>query len=99
MADPKVGEMLLHDYIMPPLYDGRYRLDVSTRVTVDGQPKPLENKLAYFDVDGPRFTLAAPEVAGVFPPRNGHGPFDEAIPHIALGRRTLPWEQIGRAHV
>ena len=93
MADPKVGEMLLHDYIMPPLYDGRYRLDVSTRVTVDGQPKPLENKLAYFDVDGPRFTLAAPEVAGVFPPRNGHGPFDEAIPHIALGRRTLPWER------
>jgi len=93
MADPKVGEMLLHDYIMPPLYDGRYRLDVSTRVKVDGTDQPLENRLAYFDVDGPRFTLAAPEVAGVFPPRNGHGPFDEAIPHIALGRRTLPWER------
>jgi hypothetical protein len=29
----------------------------------------------------------------VFPPRNGHGPFDDAIPHIALYRRTLPWER------
>lgn len=93
MADPKVGEMLLHDYIMPPLYDGQYRLDVSTGVTVAGSDKPLDHRLAYFNVDGPRFTLAAPEVAGMFPPKNGHGPFDEAIPHLALGRRTLPWER------
>jgi hypothetical protein len=93
MADPKIGEMLLHDFILPPLYDGKYRLDVSTGVTVAGSDRPLEHKIAYFDVEGPRFTLAAPEVAGMFPPRNGHGPFDEAIPHVALGRRTLPWER------
>ncbi|WP_217591180.1 hypothetical protein [Burkholderia sp. GbtcB21] len=93
MADPKVGEMLLHDYILPPLYDGQYRLDVSTGVTVGGGDKPLDHRIAYFNVEGPRFTLAAPEVSGMFPPKNGHGPFDEAIPHVALGRRTLPWER------
>lgn len=93
MADPKVGEMLLHDFIVPALFDGKYRLDVSTSVLVDGQPQPLDNRLAFFDVEGPRFTLAPAEIAGMFPPKNGHGPFDEAIPHVALGRRTLPWER------
>ena len=93
MAEPKVGEMLLHDYIVPPLFQGKYRLDVSTPVTVDGTAQPLDNRLAFFDVEGPRFTLAPAEIAGMFPPKNGHGPFDEAIPHVALGRRTLPWER------
>src|SRR5687767_9105449 len=94
MAKPNVGEMLLHDYILPPLLAGRYRLDVNTEVKIDGAQQPLAGKLAHFDVDAPRFTLAPNEVAGVFPPRNGHGPFDEAIPHVALGRRTVPWERL-----
>src|SRR5215510_8172638 len=94
MADPKVGEMLLHDFIVPALFDGRYRLDVSTSVLVDGQPQPLDSRLEFFDVEGPRFTLAPGEIAGMFPPKNGHGPYDEAIPHVALGRRTLPWERL-----
>ena len=93
MADPKVGEMLLHDYIVPALFQGKYRLDVSTPVSIDGTPQPLANRLAFFDVEGPRFTLAPADIAGMFPPKNGHGPFDEAIPHVALGRRTLPWER------
>ena len=94
MATPDVGEMLLHDYIQPPLLAGRYRLAVDTEVKIDNLPQPLEDQHAFFDVDAPRFTLAANEISGVFPPKNGHGPFDEAIPHIALGRRTLPWERL-----
>lgn len=99
MAKPEVGEMLLHDYILPPLLAGRYRLAVDTEVKIDNTPQPIESRLAYFDVDAPRFTLAANEISGVFPPKNGHGPFDDAIPHIALGRRTLPWERLfAQAH-
>jgi hypothetical protein len=94
MAKPDVGEMLLHDYILPPLLAGRYRLEIDTEVKIDAAAQPLENRFGHFDVDAPRFTLAPHEVAGVFPPKNGHGPFDEAIPHVALGRRTLPWERI-----
>ncbi|HEX5087845.1 MAG TPA: hypothetical protein VFV89_08555 [Nocardioides sp.] len=93
MADPKVGEMVLYDYIRPPLLAGEYRLRVSTDVTVPGTATPLPGQDFFFDVEGPRFALAPTEVAGVFPPRNGHGPFDSALPHIALGRRTLPWER------
>ena len=94
MAKPDVGEMLLHDYILPPLLAGRYRLEINTEVTIDAAAQPLENRFGHFDVDAPRFTLPAHDVAGVFPPKNGHGPFDEAIPHVALGRRTLPWERL-----
>lgn len=93
MANPQVGEMRLHDYILPPLAAGQYRLQVETEVKIDGATQPLADQQAYFNIDGPRFVLAPNEVAGLFPPRNGHGPFDEAIPHLALGRRTLPWER------
>lgn len=93
MADPRVGEMILYDYIRPALLAGEYRLRVGTEVDIDGTGQPLPGQDFYFDVEGPRFSLAPNEVAGVFPPRNGHGPFDSALPHIALGRRTLPWER------
>lgn len=93
MVDPRVGEMILYDYIRPPLTAGEYRMRVATEVAIEGAGQPLPGQDFFFDVEGPRFALAANEVAGVFPPRNGHGPFDSALPHIALGRRTLPWER------
>lgn len=93
MPDPKVGEMVLYDYIRPPLLAGEYRMRVGTEVSIGNAPQPLPGQDFFFDVEGPRFALAPNEVAGVFPPRNGHGPFDSALPHVALGRRTLPWER------
>lgn len=94
MPKPQIGEMLLHDWIQPPLLAGKYRLQIDTEVKVDNTAQPLDGRQAYFDIDAPRFTLAANEIGGYFPPKNGHGPFDEAIPHVALGRRTLPWERL-----
>ncbi len=94
MASPAVGEMILYNYIKPSLLDGEYRMHVETDVTLSGAPQVLEAKDAFFNVEGPRFSLSPSEVAGVFPPRNGHGRFDSALPHIVLGRRTLPWERV-----
>ncbi|MEV0181703.1 hypothetical protein AB0I54_20740 [Streptomyces sp. NPDC050625] len=93
MADPKIGEMVLYDYIRPPLLAGEYRMRVQTDVSVPGTATPLPGQDFFFNVEGPRFALSPNEVAGVFPPRGGHGPFDSALPHVALGRRTLPWER------
>jgi len=93
MADPRVGEMILYDYIRPPLLAGEYRLRVDTQVTIESEEQPLPGQDFFFNVEGPRFSLAPSEVAGVFPPRGGHGAFDSALPHVALGRRTLPWER------
>jgi hypothetical protein len=93
MADPRIGEMIVYDYIRPALTDGEYRMRLDTEVAIGGTGQPLDGRDFFFDVDGPRFSLSPSEVAGVFPPRNGHGTFDAALPHVALGRRTLPWER------
>jgi hypothetical protein len=44
-------------------------------------------------VDGPRFVLSSADVAAVHPPAGSVGAFGERLPHIALSRRTLPWER------
>lgn len=90
---PPIGSMYLFDCVTPPLVDGSYRIDAVTNVTYDGQQAPLSSNSGYFDIDGPRFTLPATDVAAVYPPRNGHGGFDEYIPQIVIARRTLPWER------
>ncbi len=90
---PPIGSMYLFDCVTPPLVDGSYRIDVVTNVTYDSQQAPLSSNSGYFDIEGPRFTLPATDVAAVYPPRNGHGGFDEYIPQIVLSRRTLPWER------
>ena len=92
MADPKPGEMILYNDILPTLLDNSYRMTVETDVSVAGS-QPLPSKQFYFNVEGPRFTMPASEVASVYPPRNGHGPFNDSLPHVALLRRTLPWER------
>ena len=94
MPSPAVGEMILYDYIKPSLLDGEYRMHVETDVNLSNAPQALEARDAFFNVEGPRFALLPTEVSGVFPPRNGHGVFDGDLPHIALGRRTLPWERV-----
>jgi hypothetical protein len=87
--------MYLYDAVTPPLLDGSYRIKAQTNVTFSGDtnPQDLPEKDAYFNIEGPRFRIAPNEVGGVFPPRNGHGSFSESVPHIALYRRTLPWER------
>jgi hypothetical protein len=85
--------MILYDDITPPLLDNSYRISLQTNVTIDGKTQPLDSKQAFFNIEGPRFRLNAADVASVVPPRNGHGPFTEVVPHIAMYRRTLPWER------
>jgi hypothetical protein len=88
---PAPGEMQLYDAVLPPLPAGPYQLHVKTTVT--GGTFPLPESDSFFAVEGPRFALPASEVAAVHPPRNAQGSFDQVLPHIVLGRRTLPWER------
>jgi hypothetical protein len=93
-TNPLVGQMFLFDYMEPPLRDNSYRLHVSTETHgPDGTTYPIPEAIAYFDVVGPRFRVTPAQVAGAFPPRNGHGDFTTALPHVALYDRTLPWER------
>jgi hypothetical protein len=93
VSTPAPGQMILYDDITPPLVDNSYRMTLETNVTIDGTNQPLDSKQAFFNIEGPRFRLSPTDVASVVPPRNGHGPFTEVVPHIAIYRRTLPWER------
>lgn len=46
-------------------------------------------------VEGPQVGLLASDIAGVFPSPGSDNSPDEFLPHIALTRRTLPWERQG----
>jgi hypothetical protein len=89
--DPPRGSMYLYDDIVPPTLDGSYQLTVSTEI--DYGTAQTASTTEYFDVVGPRFTLDPTLIASVFPPRNGQGSYDEALPQIVFSRRTLPWER------
>jgi hypothetical protein len=85
--------MYLWDAIEPPLPAGQYRLTISAEARFEtGGPEHLDNE-RFFNVDAPRFALPPAEVASMVPPRNAHGPFHFSLPHVVLGRRTLPWER------
>lgn len=90
-AAPARGNMVLYDRMDLPLPPGEYRVHVETAVALPGATLPAIDR--HFRIEGPRFRLAPTEVAGVFPPRSARGPFTDAMPHVALGRRTLPWER------
>ncbi len=92
LTPPPKGSMYLFDYASPPLPPGSYRAHAETDVTVKGTVQTLDVD-NYFDVVGPRFNLSPTEVSGVFPPRNGHGPYQDALAQVAIKRRTLPWER------
>jgi hypothetical protein len=90
--DPPRGCMYLYDDIQPATVDGLYKLTVSTDISWDGtsESAPIDR---YLNIVGPRFSLDPTLVANVYPPRNGQGAFQDAVPQIVLSRRTLPWER------
>src|SRR5215217_2578656 len=88
-----VGSMRLYDSAVPDVPAGVYRVRSSLDITAGGTLEAPPAHDAYLEVDGPRFTLSPADVAAVHPPPGSIGAFGERLPHIALTRRTLPWER------
>src|SRR4051794_6583903 len=84
--------MYLYDRILPPTLDGKYKMTIATDISYETttQSAPIDR---FFDVVGPRFTLDPTIVVNVYPPRNGQGSYQDALPQAVLKRRTLPWER------
>ncbi|HEY4940108.1 MAG TPA: hypothetical protein VII56_01665 [Rhizomicrobium sp.] len=91
-AAPQPGQMILFDCVEPPLEDGSYRLTVETDVADEAVAAPFSQQ-NFFDVVGPRFSIPPAMIAGVVPPNNSHGNFQDDFPQIVLSRRALPWER------
>ncbi len=92
MSDPVEleGEIVFFQACVPAMAPGEYRVDVTQ--TIDAAGEPYRSSLD-FTVAGPRFSLQPADVHSVYPPAGQTGGFDNALPHIVLTRRTLPWER------
>lgn len=85
-------EMKLADACVPILQAGNYKITASYRLSVDKAATDETSRT--LTVTAPRFTLAPGEVLRCYPPSGSAGPFSTTLPHVTLGRPTLPWERL-----
>ena len=99
MTPPAIGSIRLLDSATPTLEAGLYRL---TSALVVQQKDPSQNvsdiaappaDTMHFEVVGPRFTVDRADIGDRYPTPDSKGAFSDRLPHIALDRRTLPWER------
>lgn len=88
-----VGHMRLYAHMRPGVLAGTYRVDLDQDFA--STQRPVDTVTKHVEVTAPRFGLPTSEIHSVFPPHNAVGPFHNQLPHIALKRRTLPWERPG----
>lgn len=97
MSDaPVVGSIRLYDAVQPDLEAGTYRVSSSLEIAkTDGTPlsRTPTVRHTYLEVVAPRFVLDPGECQGCQPPREGVGSYGDRLPHLVLGRRSLPWER------
>lgn len=95
MPDPaKLNPINLADGFAPPLPAGRYTVTAKQQLKISSEKDPIEfeaDKTVH--VSAPRFLLNPGDVYSVYPPAGQEGAFHEALPHIVLTRKTLPWER------
>ena len=92
---PPVGHMRLYRAFEPALTAGRYTVTLEQDLSHTDLPSDanIADEVRHLDVTGPRLRLPVTEIHSVFPPAKRVGPFQNRLPHIALKRRTLPWER------
>ena len=89
-----VGEMRLYSEIRPAIGAGKHRIELQQSITdADGDTLPVNDVTKHIEVVGPQISIPGPDIHSVFPPPNATGSFENRLPHIALKRRTLPWER------
>jgi hypothetical protein len=92
LASEATGVVVLSQYKPVATNDQTVEITVSQqaeRLATDGQAT------VYFRPEGPRERFAETEVVGRYPAPGSNNSPDEFLPHIALSRRTLPWERNG----
>lgn len=89
------GTQHLFDRAEPALEAGRYTLRREHDVRAPGGELLVEGGVddLEIEIDGPRVALQPADILGVFPAPGETDALTERVPHIALRRRTLPWER------
>lgn len=91
---PPVGSMALYDAVTPGMESDTYTVTSTVNFAGASGAAPAV-RTDYVQVGGSPMHLSSTEVLSCHPPRNASGAFDEELPHVVLGRRTLPWERPG----
>lgn len=91
---PGPSSITFADHALPPLQDDTYTLTLTHTLTYgSGAQQQTFVKAHTFAVTGERFQLPPQLVHKTFPPAHTQGDYDALLPHVLLGRRTLPWER------
>ncbi len=91
MKDEIRKQMAILNQSQPALPSGEYEAEAKQTADFLGDLGTFHQS---FYVEGPRFELQPEEVAGVYPPNEMKGGYDDVLPHVVLSRRTLPWERM-----
>ena len=84
------GQLRLFDRVVPGLDAGRYRAEGRVSGLPDGADLVADT---WFSVTGPRFSVPDEDVVEIHPARDVVAAVEDRLPHVVLGRRTLPWER------
>ena len=90
-------EYRIYSSLIPAAHSGdTVGISVSQSLT-DGTNSYLETSQipVFAQVQGPQTQLSESDIVGVYPAPNSNTSPDNYLPHIALSRRTLPWERRG----
>jgi hypothetical protein len=68
---------------------------ITVTQSLDGRLAQDGPATVHVRIDGPQTSLLADMIAGVYPAPGSDQSPDEFLPHVALTRRTLPWERQG----
>ncbi|HOY05176.1 MAG TPA: hypothetical protein PLO67_07235 [Saprospiraceae bacterium] len=87
------GAMEIWDNYRPSLDAGTYRFVFQQTVQVESEADRHYYRDQRFQVQAPRFAVAAEEWQAQFPPAGGRGDYSRVLPHLVLRSRSLPWER------
>lgn len=91
------GTLKLQSFSSPPLKAGAYTVNAGTEVGTDGKALADFSTIGLsFEITAPRFSLDMALFHSVFPLAGSKGAYKDAMPHIILNRKTLPWERVVR---
>lgn len=93
---PAIGSIRLYDEARPSLPAGDYVLQSQLAIEHGGGPldAPPAHRM-FFSVQAPLLRLEPGDVADCHPAPQARGSFADQLPHVVLGRRSLPWERSG----
>jgi len=90
---PEAPKIEFIDAHLPSLKAGNYHVEVKQDVTVKGTSIQPFTGAYTFSIGGERYSIQPKEIVALYPPPRSDGHHSYVLPHVVIGRSTLPWER------